>query len=842
MLRLALPVVCTALAACSSAPHQPAPQVAAAPEAPRVAAPSEDGSAAGLLDMGFVRNDGQLDPRARFSWRRGASSAYATDTGFALQFVAPRDDIGGANLLFTFEGAADGVQLSGDGERAGRVHVYRDEHAFVQIPSFDRVHYTGLYDGVDLRLRDHDGRLEYDLLLEPGVDASTVVVHCDGARSLSVADDGRLLIETDAGLVSQSIPATWERTATGEQLAREARFRVIDAEHFGFDVPDREPAHALVIDPDITFSSFLGGINRDEALTVEVGADGKVYLAGLTGSPDFPVSGGAFQRTQLGLTDAFVAKVDLDSGAIDWATFLGGTDAFILQSDTASDVAVDAAGNVFVTGWAPEGDFPTTTGAHAEVSAGGVEAFVARFGTTGTLTWSTFLGGADNDFANAIALKPNGDVVVTGHTFSDGAGATAAFPTTAGAYDESFNSVFFSNDAFASCLSADGTTLVWSTLLGGSLRDEATDIVADGSGDLYLSGFTRSSDYPSTVGAYDETFNSGTPNESDAFVAKLSADGSTLAWSTFLGGVDDVEAQGIALGAAGLHVTGRTVTGDFPTTTGAFQETFGGGSADAFVTQLALDGTAILWSSLLGGTGDECGLDLAIDGAGATTLVGVTTSTDFPAGQQTNDATANGLEDGFLAKLDGPGGKLLFSSYYGAADNDTALGVGLDLFGAAVIAGRTTSAGLTQTSPALQPGYGGDGDGFVARLELPPFSDRGFGQAGTGGIQPLLVGTGSLEPLSAGALTISGALASSVGILFIGFSENPAPFKQGFLVPVPFFLDLTLPTFGGTLPLAFAEWPAGIPAGFQFIFQFAISDPVAPGAVSMTNALRAITP
>jgi hypothetical protein len=553
------------------------------------------------------------------------------------------------------------------------------------------------------------------------------------------------------------------------------------------------------------------------------------------------VTPGAQQPTLNGFAAAFVSRIDMGSGTLVWSTFLGGNDPPFLVNEQATCVSLDAAGAVHLGGWTVASDFPTTLGAYDRTLAGALEGFVTKLDAGGLLVWSTFLGGGKDDRVTGLDAGAGG-VVVTGYTTSD---VGTPFPTTPGAFDTSFNSIFFTPDGFVSRLTADGSTLSWSTFLGGVLRDEPCAVHVGASGQATVTGLTGSSDFPATAGAFDETFNGSTTNETDAFVTRLAADGSGLVWSTYLGGDVMVEGRALSVAADGVATVAGVAGGaDFPATPGAVQEGFGGGACDAFVARVAADGSALHWASFLGGSGDDEANAVVADAFGLVTLAGSTGSPDLPVTPGALAGDGAGGTDGFVARLSPDGSVLRYGSYLGGGADDTAYALALDAFGAAIVAGQTESADLDSTPGAVDPTYGGGGgDGYLLRLDLPPWADLGFGKPGTGGVTPRLVGAGSLQVGSPGSLTLTGARPSSSAFLFVGLVQGNAPFKGGVLVPFPPALTLILfTTPAGTLPLAWFAWPVGIPSGFALYFQYWISDPVGFAGSSASNGLRGVQP
>ena len=322
------------------------------------------------------------------------------------------------------------------------------------------------------------------------------------------------------------------------------------------------------------------------------------------------------------------------------------------------------------------------------------------------LLWATYLGGGTEDIALAIALDSHGNPIVAGWTNS------VDFPATTGAYDIVQNGDDW--DAFVAKLSADGSSLLWATYLGGGRSDWANTLALDGSGNPIIAGRTYSTDFPTPSGAYDTTFN----GFDDAFVAKLSADGSSLLWATYLGGDGEEEGSALTLDDSwNPIVVGMTSSPGFPVTPGAYDTVFDdAGYSDVYIAKLAMDGSSIIWASFLGGDDLERGLAIALDGSDNPIVAGNTESTDFPVTPLAYDATFNGASDAFVAKLSADGRSLLWATYLGGAKYDTALALDIDRHGDAVVVGETASADFPATLGAYDATYNGPNDAFVANL------------------------------------------------------------------------------------------------------------------------------
>jgi hypothetical protein len=430
--------------------------------------------------------------------------------------------------------------------------------------------------GYGFAVGSHDPR--YPLVIDPGLDYSTFLgeTGADAGADIAVRE-GSAYVTGIAGFDFPTTPGAFDTSFNGGPLNQS-----FDA----FVTKLNASGSALA------YSTFLGGtgddepfslVGLDEGLGIAVDGSGNAYVTGATRSPDFPTTPGAFDPTFNGVEDAFVTKLNAAGSELVYSTFLGGP----VTIEVGFDIAV-REGRAYVTGDAHFRDFPTTPGAFDPTFNGGTpdggDAFVTKLNASGSaLVYSTFLGGTSSEEGRSIAVDGNGSAYLTGGTTS------ANFPTTRGAFDRTFNGsqVSFPIGAFVTKLNASGSTLVYSTFLGGPIQTRGRGIAVDGNGRAYVTGFTESPDFPTTRGAFDKTFN-GTI---DAFVTKLNRSGSELAYSTFLGGMSDDQGNDIAVDGRGrTYVTGGTGSADFPTTPGAFDTIYTssapGGNFDAFVTKL----------------------------------------------------------------------------------------------------------------------------------------------------------------------------------------------------------------------------------------------------------------
>jgi len=608
----------------------------------------------------------------------------------------------GWGLHCTLVGARDGA-LMAEQPTAARVHHYVGAPSAwaPNLPTFERMTWEEPYPGVDMIAEPARGGVQYRFVLSPGARVSDLKMRWEGATALRVVDDGRGVdVETDIGVLRVRGLHAFAMTgvATGhdeERTELPARHVLLASNEVGLQVEGWDGRTPLVIDPtigwssylgasgwdrgygiatdgsgnvfvtgytqstsfptsggfDTTFgggaygdafvtkisgigallwSSYLGGSNEDVGVGIAVDGSGDAFVTGSTGSTNFPSIGG-FDTTRGSFQDAFVTKVS-GAGALLWSSYLGGS----LNEDAGTAIAVDGSGNAVVTGWTSSTDFPSS-GGFDSTCGGPADAFVTKVSGSGTLRWSSYLGGAGEDWANGIATDGSGNAFVTGNARSTDFPSTGGFDTTYGGGTCSGSPC---NDAFVTKVSGAGA-LLWSSYLGGSSNDEGHGIAVDGSGNAVVTGWTSSTDFPSSGG-----FDASLGGAQDVFVTKISGAGA-LVWSSFLGGANNDYGYGIATdGSGSVFVTGITQSSDFPTT-GGFDTTLDGGD-DAFVTKVSATGTQ-LWSSYLGGTGTDYGLGIATDGSGSAFVTGQA-STGFPT-TGGFDTTFGGGGDAFVTKL-----------------------------------------------------------------------------------------------------------------------------------------------------------------------------------------------
>ena len=386
-----------------------------------------------------------------------------------------------------------------------------------------------------------------------------------------------------------------------------------------------------------------------------------------------------------------------------YSTYIGGSNFEFGQS-----IEIDAEGYAYIAGSTNSSEFPTTPGAYQDTYGGdlgyGGDAFVSKLNPAGnTLVYSTFIGGSSSDLSLSIAIDACKNAYITGYTTS------SDYPTTPGAYQTA------QHNAFVTKLNSSGSALVFSTYIWGSSRSLAIDAFRN----VYIAGYAGS-DYPTTPGAYQTIPGGG----SDAFITKLNSSGSSLVYSTFIGGNGFDRAESIAIDACGnAYLTGYTSSANYPTTSGAYQTTFGDSGPfiyyDAFITKLNAAGSALVYSTFIGGSNYDRGTSIAIDASRNAYITGFTASANYPTtpGAYQTTYNGNGYYDAFITKLSPSGSSLVYSTFIGGSGDDLSWSISIDATGNSYITGITSSTNYPVTSGAYQTSYGGGQyDAFITNL------------------------------------------------------------------------------------------------------------------------------
>jgi gliding motility-associated-like protein len=558
------------------------------------------------------------------------------------------------------------------------------------------------YSGIDIRYYFDSGQIRYDYLVKPGADISQINFRLTGADALAVNENGELYIKTSLGEVKHGKLYAYQQIGN-EKSEVSCRFERNEDGNFGVKASNYEKGLALVIDP-LVWSTFLGGSKNDYAGLIFIDINKNVYISGSTHSSDFPTTTGSYNLTMNGSEDIFISLLNSSASSLIYSTYIGGShwqspcnlkidaigniytagytdsynfpttngafdqtfndsgtyyinDLFVVKlnstgskliystyiggkgDDNAYDMVIDDLGNAYLTGLTSSSGFPTTKGAYNQIINGSFDCFISKLNPIGTaLVYSTFIGGTDDDFCYTAEIDKNYNIYISGETRS------ADYPTTTGVYDRIINGYF---DAFITKINSTGSALVFSTYIGGKSFETVYALTLDKLQNIYIAGRTGSSDFPTTIGAFDHSIDSF----SDVFVSKLNSSATKLLSSTFIGGNYGERPCSIGLdGNDNVYLAGFTESTNFPVTPDAFNKSYGGGTQDAFLAKFITDLSVLMYSTYIGGIKQEEIGDISVDTNGEIYLTGSTFSPNFPTTPGVFDQNIAG-NDAFITKL-----------------------------------------------------------------------------------------------------------------------------------------------------------------------------------------------
>jgi RHS repeat-associated protein len=689
---------------------QPQPPPAVVPHPGPLAAALRKGY--GVVPLPFEPNVGQTDPQVRFLSRGPGFGLFLTDAGATFEVPQPASATGAVTGFDVFrmqlQGANPHPQVVGQGDLLSRSNYFGGPDPSqwrTDVPNYGEVVFKDVYPGIDLDFHSASGRqLEYDFVVAPGADPSEIQLGWQGLNSVTPDGRGDLLLATAGGTVTEQAPAAYQLVG-GARVPVPVQQALPGGSQVGFQAGAYDRSQPLVIDPVLSYSSYLGGSGNDQAFGIAVDGAGDAYLTGRTTSANFPTTTGAVQTGLSGTQSGFITKLNAQGSAVVYSTYIDGA----TSNQGGNGIAVDLAGDAYVVGNTGSG-FPTTPGAYQTTGPGGsTTAYVAKLNATGDdLLYATYLGPATST-GQAIAVDALGDAYVTG-------GAAGGFPTTSGA----FQTTAVGTPAYVTELNPAGSALVYSGLLGGTATGTSAvgyGIAVDGAGSAYVTGSAQGDGgLPTTSGA----FQTSAPNStSAAFVTKVSAGGAALAYSTYLGGAGADYGYALGVDRSGhAFVTGSTTSTNFPTTSGAAQTSLPSASGSAFVTELNAAGSALAYSTYLGGGGTDQGNGVAVGPDGLAWVTGMTGSTNFPTTSGALQGSSGGGNDAFLTKLTSAGA-LAYSSYLGGSGSDSGNAVALDPVGSVYLAGMTASTNFP-VAGAFQGSNAGSKDAFAAKVLLTP--------------------------------------------------------------------------------------------------------------------------
>jgi hypothetical protein len=686
------------------------------------------------LPLAFEPNQGQTDAQVKYMARGNGYILFLTadDAVFSLHSpsaarTARKDST--AVLHMQLVGGNSPAKVASSGQLPGRTNYFLGNDPSKwrsNVARYARVSYQDVYPGVNLAFHGAQRQVEFDFMVAAGASPAPIGFHFTGAQGMKTDDSGNLVVTSAAGDVLLHKPVAYQEQ-NGARQAVDARFVLKAGNQVRFELGNYDHSRELVIDPSVSYaySTYLGGSGDDEGFGIAFDSTGDAYVTGQTASPTFPGASGTLKDT----ASVFVTKIAKAGSSLVYSTYVGGTGT---GSDSGNAIAVDSSGDAFVAGGTSSTDFPHTSGAFQSALKGTTgNAFVFELGPSGTISYSTYLGGTGTDKALGIALASDG----SGEVFAAGYTSSTDFPTLNNGSLQGYLTGS-TGSGFVTKLNSLGTGLVYSTYVGGSnvgIGDTATAVAVDSSDNAYVTGQTFSATFHITTGAVQVTCGNCSGGNANAFVTVIKADGTGYVYSTFLGGSNGNDgALGIAVDSAGnAYVTGATTSSNFPKTTGALQTSLGG-TGDAFVTKLNPAGSALVYSTFLGGGLLDIGTGIAVDGSNNAYVTGQTdstTPTPFPTAGATQSTLGGGF-DAFVSEINSTGSALVFSTYLGGLQNEDASGQGaiaVDSVGDSIYVTGTTASLSTDAPPfpthnPLQATNGGGNDAFVVKYAQPAFS------------------------------------------------------------------------------------------------------------------------
>lgn len=624
------------------------------------------------LPLSFEENEGQVDPRVKFLAKGAGYEIFLTADGLTLSAPHPSTKSANSTAMqsdverVSFVGVNPRLTVAGNEKLPGEVNYLVGERSkwHTNVPLYRQVEYRGIYPGVDVKYYGNAGRLENDFIIAPQRDPSEIALAISGAGVPRLSNGGEVLIKMPSGSCFELRKPRAYQTKGGEQRAVDVNYRLA-GDRIRFAVGEYDRSRDLIIDPVVLYSTYLGGYTvlgdyGAAAYALATDSSGNIYVAGGEEDSKFPVTSGAIDQTSGGLGQGFITKIDPTGTTLVYSA--------VFQVSVTS-IAIDSKGDAYAAAVRAVPGFPTTAGAFQpnalNTSAGDPLIFELNAAGNG-FVYATYLGGSGEvggwDSASGIAVDSNGNAYVTGTTISNDFPTMNAFQPTFGGGG---------SDGFITKINPTGTGLVYSTYLGGTDQDALSSIAVDASGDAYVSGYSYSTNFP-TANAFQQSLNGAASHMSNAVITELNPSGSSLVYSTYLGGTGDADGTGITTDSAGnASVVGATFSCDFPLKN-PFQTTCttGPNGAGGFVAQFDATGS-LNFSTYFGFSGSSSAepTSVARDGSGNIYVGGV----NFGGGQQIspvvplmNPVDSNCSSAAFVSELNATGTSLLFSTCFGS--------------------------------------------------------------------------------------------------------------------------------------------------------------------------------
>ena len=681
---------------------------------------SDAGCPVSILPVRFIPNIGQFGDPVSFAVLQSDTTLIFTPDSLILHGYGTsyNDSIDSAAIVQTWKGANPHPAIEGHNPQENTTSFFIGSESsrwYANLTTYSGIVYRNLYPGIDCVYRDADGRIKREFIVAPGANLSRIRIHYEGVTGIFVDTDEKLIITTPTGIQTESAPVGYQMIG-GSEVPVAVRYQLQNGSDVIFEVGAYDPTASLTIDPQLLYSTYLGGSDNEKGNSLTLDPAGNIYVTGTTSSPDFPSTKEAllpkFYENTTGSSQIFVAKLDAITHQIVYSTYLGGS-----AGELNPCIAVDSSGSAYLTGKTNSADFPTTTGVYSQTGDGIQDIFVTKIDPSGSsLVYSTLIGGSIGDGGAAIAVDEQGNAFVAGITYS------SDFPTTPGAFQQKPRG---SGDAFILKLHPNGTNLMYSTCLGGTGADEATGIILSPDGAAIVTGSTDSGDFPATADAYCQHPVGG----KDVFAAKISPSGSNLMYATYLGGSENDEAVGCAMLPDGsIAIAGSTHSSDFPVSEDAYQQK-NHGTSNGFVACLNSIGSEMSAATLLGGTEYDEIKGIAVDSDGDIYVTGNARSPDFPTTNGAYQQTFVKEADAFVARLNASLTTLSYATFLGEGIYSAGTNIAAAGNSTIYMTGTAAYSTFPITPDAQFRNRLGNSDAFVAELLCENLVDAEFAAA-----------------------------------------------------------------------------------------------------------------
>ncbi|BCN30193.1 DUF7948 domain-containing protein [Anaeromicropila herbilytica] len=655
----------------------------------------------------FEEYRGQYEYEAKYMLRNMGYTAFFAPNKVTYAMSYRKEDSYLTTILeMKFHDANSNPEIVGEEQLPGRVNYYigsKKEKWVEGAATFKKIRYENMYPGIDIEFFGNKGELEFNFILSEEADPTLIAFSLSGAKKYNIDGDGNLVIDSEAGALRFMKPYVYQECYESKVEVL-CSYHIVDEKYVAFTFGEYKKNCKMNIDPVLVYSSYYGENLVEILKNIKINENKELCIMG------------NYYDINNGSIDGFVTKLSSDGQIELFTTIIGG-----VSDDDPNAIALDNKGNIYVTGTTSSNDFPITQGAFQETKGDLFDAFVIKLDSLGHYSYSTYLGGDNDDRGWGITVDEEGNAYITGETKSTNFPLQNPYLGYLGDKNGTY--------AFVSKINNTGSQLIYSTYLGGvddgdpfndnEVNDVGYGIAIDGTNHAYVTGYTQTIDFP-----LKNPYQSKQKGLRDAFITKFEADGSAIIYSTYLGGVLDDTGTAIVVETNGTaYVCGVTSSVNFPIKN-PFQSVLKG-SSDIFITKLRADGQELIYSTYLGGSGveeqySENIVPLSVDNQGNVYITGATNSVDFPLRYPIEDHL-NGDYDAFITKLDASGNKLRYSTILGGSTDDTGTGIAVDNNGTVYVVGVTNSVDFPVVH-AIQPNFSGYMKGFVAILRLETLS------------------------------------------------------------------------------------------------------------------------